>query len=297
MIKKMKNTFQAREMLREVIIYLLWLALGMAMSIAVLFPAAFLIFHSMRVSPEAAALVFWPALILITYLRLRKFGGAFSDIGLRFHARALFATIPGTFIGALFICTVLGISGATKAILIKPQVVSYSLIFTLLIAFIATFIQSGTEEIVFRGYLLKVLAGNSRTVGIVITAMLFSLLHFSHGVNLIGWVNIFLFGVFAAQLFYLTENLWLPIGFHFGWNLFQERIFGFPVYGYDNSGIFHSTPLSQAIISGGTYGPEGSIIISVALTIAIYSLWRMVKVQWKPTEPSMKAPDIDMARK
>ncbi|MDP1808800.1 MAG: type II CAAX endopeptidase family protein [Actinomycetota bacterium] len=288
---------QPRETLREVVIYFLWLALGTAISIATLFPAAFLIFHSKRVSPEAAALVFWPALILITFLRLRKFGADFSDIGLRFHAKKFLAVVAGTFIGALFICTVFGISAATKAILIKPQAASYSLIIALLIGFIATFIQSGTEELVFRGYLLKVLAGTSRTGGIVITAMLFSILHFWQGVNLIGWLNIFLFGVFAAQLFYLAENLWLPIGFHFGWNLFQERIFGFPVYGYDNLGVFHSAPVNQGIISGGSYGPEGSVIISIALTIAIYSIYRAARIQSNRKAVSIKLPEMDLAGK
>jgi hypothetical protein len=58
----------------------------------------------------------------------------------------------------------------------------------------------------------------------------------------------------------------LPISIHFTWNFVQEVVFGFPVSGikyFDTFISFVST--GPEWITGGHFGPEGSIIVSVLL--------------------------------
>lgn len=121
----------------------------------------------------------------------------------------------------------------------------------------------------FRGYLLKLLSGNGRVLAVVLTSALFSAAHFWQGVNLMGWLNIFLFGVLATQLYFLSRSLWMPAGFHIAWNFVQMSGLGFPVYGRENSGLFQVTLLTKDLVSGGAYGPEGSLVTTLLLVLSI----------------------------
>ena len=68
-------------------------------------------------------------------------------------------------------------------------------------------------------------------------------------------------------------RLWLPVGLHFGWNWVQGTVLGFPVSGTtDFSGAFTDLAASGPTwLSGGAYGPEGSVF-SLVGRLAIIAL-------------------------
>ncbi len=234
-----------------------------------MFLGAALIFQTKRVPPEAAAISIWPALFIATFLRLKKTGRGLADIKLSLQRDSFTKLILGFLLGATFMIIAFALLNSSNAITVQKQVLSNSLILGSVIGLAYSMVQAGTEEVIFRGYLFKTLAFRSKNFAILISAALFSLVHFWHGVDLIGWFNIFLFGVFAAQLVMLTNNLWTAIGFHVGWNYFQKTVIGFPVYGKINSGLFQTTPSFSNGLTGGDYGPEGSLIITVLLIVGI----------------------------
>ena len=92
------------------------------------------------------------------------------------------------------------------------------------------------EELCYRGYFTpRAVDLWGRTKGIVFTSILFSLSHFSwwsplgsvpiHLIVLFT-INLFIGGVVLSLSYYLSgERLWVPIGFHFGWNLLGYLIF------------------------------------------------------------------------
>ncbi|MHA2068655.1 MAG: CPBP family intramembrane glutamic endopeptidase, partial [Candidatus Thorarchaeota archaeon] len=95
------------------------------------------------------------------------------------------------------------------------------------------------EELAYRGYLMtrmERVAG--RTVAIFGSAIWFALLHFSWWVPLgsvplylipIFTFNLFLGGVVLGYSYYWSgERLWVPIAFHFAWNMLAYILF--PVY-------------------------------------------------------------------
>lgn len=99
------------------------------------------------------------------------------------------------------------------------------------------------EEICYRGYLTPrsvELWGKAK--GIIFSSLFFSLLHFtwwsplgSVPVHLIiiFTFNLFLGGVVLSLSYYLSGNrLWIPIGFHFGWNMLGYILF--PTYPFDS---------------------------------------------------------------
>ncbi len=65
-----------------------------------------------------------------------------------------------------------------------------------------------------------------------------------------------------------TKNLWLPIGMHLSWNLFQSLL-GFNVSGGDNYSLIVITMKDANRINGGTFGLEGSYYITLAAIILL----------------------------
>lgn len=74
-------------------------------------------------------------------------------------------------------------------------------------------------------------------------------------------------GLVFGALFLLTRNLWIAIGLHAGWNL-TESLFGVPVSGEEPHGFLDVTPTGSALVSGGAFGLEASIVPVVLGVVA-----------------------------
>lgn len=80
------------------------------------------------------------------------------------------------------------------------------------------------EEVFFRGFLLNVLENRySTNIGIIVSSVLFGLIHFSGFNGEFAWwmsiISSLATGFLFAQAFLLFRSLWLPIGLHSGWHL------------------------------------------------------------------------------
>jgi membrane protease YdiL (CAAX protease family) len=56
------------------------------------------------------------------------------------------------------------------------------------------------------------------------------------------------------------RNLWLPIGMHFGWNVVQGAVLGFPMSGSVYPSLITLQGTGPDLLTGGAYGPEGGLI-------------------------------------
>ncbi|MBX2899559.1 MAG: CPBP family intramembrane metalloprotease [Cyclobacteriaceae bacterium] len=138
---------------------------------------------------------------------------------------------------------------------------------------------SVSEEVMFRGYLLpKLLEKFSLWPSIIISSLLFACSHLANPhIDVIGFTNIFLFGVWAAILYVHHQNLSSALGAHFSWNLLQT-FFGFGVSGHAFNGVFRVTQLSSATyLTGGVFGLEGSVLALVALLVLIFYFSKKLK--------------------
>jgi hypothetical protein len=261
---------QATGSLKEVAIYVLWLAAGFTVGSVLLFAGAFLLFNTKRVDPNIGGLIFWPVVFIVTYLRLKKTNKTFEDIWLKFTLNSIFPDLLyGLLLGAIFISLTFALLMISNNIVFLKLPFDTALAIALFAGFFSYLLQTGMEELIFRGYLLRVLSIKNELTGVFLTAALFSVAHFWQGLNLLGWLNIFLFGFLAAQLVFIKKNLWLPIGFHLAWNYFQKLIYGFPVYGKSNQGVLRVVSFDNVLLSGGRYGPEASVIITILLSVSI----------------------------
>ena len=139
-------------------------------------------------------------------------------------------------------------------------------------------IQAGTEEIVFRGWLLSTVARRrSVLAGILISTALFALMHYSRGQPALVTVNVALFGLFACAWTLTTNSIWGAMGWHAGWNWLLAIGFELPVTGID-AGVpallASLIPSSGDLLTGGERGPEGSLLCTLFFAIGILFLLR-----------------------
>ena len=127
----------------------------------------------------------------------------------------------------------------------------------------------------FRGYAFQTLiAGSGPFSALLPTSLLFAFAHAGNqGISWLGLINTFGFGLVLGYAYIRSRDLWLPIGIHFGWN-WALVVFGLNVSGFKMgvTGFVVHWRVSD-LWSGGSYGPEASVLtcgIIVALIVLLY---------------------------
>jgi membrane protease YdiL (CAAX protease family) len=144
------------------------------------------------------------------------------------------------------------------------------------------------EELGFRGYPLRRLAD---AVGVLpamlVLALLFGLAHaWNPSATVFSTVNVALAAIWLSFAFFSAGGMPLAWGAHFGWNAALAILFDAPVSGYNfQVPVVQYTPGAHAWIDGGTFGPEGGIVATVALSVGIVYLLTRKSVFAEP-EPA-----------
>lgn len=126
------------------------------------------------------------------------------------------------------------------------------------------------EESMFRGYAqYTITRGIGFWWGALLFAVLFGSLHRSNpGESPIGLFSAGGIGlVFCLSLWY-TGSLWWAVGFHAAWDWGQSYFFGTADSGMIAQGhLYGEHPVGKILWSGGTTGPEGSVIVIPLLVL------------------------------
>lgn len=143
---------------------------------------------------------------------------------------------------------------------------------SLAVLLLETMLVGYWEELVFRGYLLQnMIAGMGTTIAIIVSCLLYGLVHSTNpNAGLLSSLIIVLFGYLRIYGYLTTNMLWLSMGMHIGWNFFQGPVFGFAASGQEKISLMNLTITGPDWLSGGKFGPEGSIIIIPIIVIAIF---------------------------
>ena len=137
---------------------------------------------------------------------------------------------------------------------------------------VATFAAASLEELVFRAVLFRIVEEATGTAwAIAVSAIAFGLAHgLNPGTTVLSMAAIALEGGVMFSLAYVaSRNLWLPIGIHMSWNFAEGSVFGAQVSGFRAShSMFQSALSGPALLTGGSFGPEASVIAMVMCTVA-----------------------------
>lgn len=149
------------------------------------------------------------------------------------------------------------------------------------------------EELVVRGILFRNMEDMLGSwLALAITAALFGLAHiFNPHATIVSALAIALeAGVLLGAAFMVTRRLWLAIGLHFAWNFAQGGIFGVAVSGIASNGILRGELQGPPLLSGGSFGAEGSVIAVVVCLAAAVPLIMIARHHGHVVRPMWKRP-------
>ena len=143
----------------------------------------------------------------------------------------------------------------------------------LILLFIAVFIQSSSEELIFRGFIYQRLKNRYKNIefAIIVNSILFAVLHLgNNGISATGFIDILLSGVFFSLMFCAFDSIWLVMACHTTWNFTQNILLGLP-----NSGTVPKYSLFMMDVNSATssfafdknFGLEGAALSTTLMFI------------------------------
>lgn len=203
----------------------------------------------------------------------------YATIGLQ-AKQAAWRYIRGLLIGVGFMFLIVGILAPFGLVdwerAFTPSPTVWAGVGMLFVGFV---IQGAAEEVLVRGFLLPIFARRySIWVSIVLTSLIFAALHLLNpNLSAIGTLNLFLAGIIFSLYALKEGSIWGACGMHTTWNWTMGHIFGFEVsggsFGGPNSILFDLMETGPDWITGGSFGLEGGVIVTVLLilgSLAIY---------------------------
>lgn len=217
-------------------------------------------------------------LLVLAWLFLRALDRrSFRTLGLWFYAGWGRESLVGLGIGTALVTTVVLGMALTQAVGYLGMNSATGLWLGTLRSAGFLLIAAAFEEIVFRGYLFQRLVDSFGKLGaILILSALFGAGHMNNpSANALSMANTVLAGVLLSVAYLKTRALWMPILLHWTWNLMLGPIYSLPVSGTRiGPGLLVAEIGSPEWLSGGAYGPEGSVILTAVCTAAIIWLAR-----------------------
>jgi membrane protease YdiL (CAAX protease family) len=240
------------------------------------------------------------AVLLATRIFKRRDGLTWADVGLG-RGRVLADLFLGTAIGTVEFALVplLGLAPGWVALApgggapdLSAGVVAAALLSFGVVLF-ALVPAAAFEEIADRGYVFTILAARHRVAAVLVTALAFTLMHAGNtGFNAVAFAHVFLAGVALAVGRIRSGALWLPIGWHFGWNVAQGWVFGAAVSG------MHPAPSAlltlqldgPPLMTGGEFGPESGLLAVGASLLTLLAYVKLVPARGAPAPPPPAPP-------
>ena len=161
----------------------------------------------------------------------------------------------------------------------------------ILILMFAFMLQSGVEELIFRGWMLgRIAARYGLWAGVIGNSVLFALMHVDtealaalglSGIVLFVAMTI-LFSVFLSLLVIKEKSIWGAAAWHAAWNWMFITWFGLPTTGIELNLVplvsdLMPTPGAAVWLTGGTDGPEGSVLALIVLALGCLWLVRSLR--------------------
>jgi len=273
------NERELRAGWRLLIYFVLFLAIGGAGSFAALLlhlpiatstgiTATALLVH--EIIALSAALAAAAILGVLECRRLGDYGlpGA-AAFGLRFWQGFVWGLVMMS--GMILLIRLFGGFSFGELALRGPELWGYAALWGLVFLAVGFF-----EEFLFRGYTQATLAsGIGFWPAATMISAVFGASHLGNrGEDIAGAVSVFVIGMFFCLTLRRTGNLWFAVGLHASFDWGETFLFSVPNSGLVAPGhLLNSSFHGPVWLTGGTVGPEGSVMafVVVALAAAIFS--------------------------
>lgn len=212
------------------------------------------------------------------------------SLGLDFNRSAMVDILSGIFNSALVMAATFGImlyfnliefdgfswwTDTTTSISFSVAVIPLALA-----VFWRFMIVAWWEELFFRGIILQnIKEGLNMKWAIVLSTLFFALIHGSNpNATILSTIIIMIITLQLVYAYIKTQQLWMPMGLHLGWNFFQASVFGYASSGHESPTLISQHAVGPEWLSGGAFGAEGSILL-IPLLLASLVLINL-SVRW-----------------
>ena len=145
------------------------------------------------------------------------------------------------------------------------------------------------EEFAFRGYVQYTLASGVKFWPAATTlSAIFGALHLANGgEDRIGALSVFVIGMFFCLTLRRTGNLWFAVGLHASFDWGETFLYSVPDSGIVAPGhLLNSSFHGPTWLTGGSVGPEGSVMVFAVIAVAAVIFSRM----YPPSEETHTVP-------
>ena len=227
------------------------------------------------------------SVILGSWLTLRWIDKRpYALLGLDFNLKAIRDFSKGFLLGFINFLMIFGVLKISGLIDIRLSNLNFGVLKGMILYFIAFALAAFFEEATNRGYVFQaLLEGTGMWIAVIVISLVFVL---GHATNTgFAWNNavfFFVHGALYCILYLLTRSIWVPFGFHLAWNWTQGSLFGMNVSGMEiKNTLFLGEAKGPVILSGGEFGPEGSLI---SIIISVLFIVVLVKSGWLKPDAS-----------
>lgn len=171
------------------------------------------------------------------------------------------------------------------------SIIAFNPITGLIIPFTVAFTVAILEEVLLRGIIFRLTEERwGSAIAFLVSGVIFAGLHLANPhVTVISTMCVLAVSLLLGAAYMYYRNLWVPIAFHFAWNFTQNGIFGAITSGHEKTSSLLETQIRGPIsLTGGPFGPEGSIqavlLCLIAALIVIRQLDKadkLIKPHWK----------------
>jgi membrane protease YdiL (CAAX protease family) len=169
----------------------------------------------------------------------------------------------------------------------KAVSLSMSDLFPIFLLMFSFMLQSGVEEVIFRGWMQSRLqARYGVLIAVLANSVLFTVMHLPSANDssvftfMIFAVNVFLFSIILSLYALQEKSIWGVAAAHASWNWMYITWFGLPTTGIE----LGLKPLlvdlqvksgSADWLTGASVGPENSIMVTLTFCFAVLILWKI----------------------
>lgn len=215
-----------------------------------------------------------------------------KEVGISISLKSIFLFIGGCLLSSFIISLVFGILWQFKSIVVvnfyweQYDVFSEKLQDIIMTNAILCFGIAFQEELFTRAYFILNLKWTKPIISILVSAIIFSLMHFyfdssffekDKSIIILSFINLTFLGIIYGYYFYKIGDLWFLIGMHFAWNFTLSSVYGLNLGGEQSRGIFVTAFQGSPILSGGEFGPEGGIVVTIGLVLLMIIMYFILR--------------------
>jgi uncharacterized protein len=147
----------------------------------------------------------------------------------------------------------------------------------LLLGAVVLLLDALAIEVILRGYpFQRLIDAVGPSLATLFMSVIFAVVYYTPDTPRAGVLASFLLSWILCLGYLRTRALWLPWGLHFAWIAATGLLFGLPIRGSTRfSTVIQSYADGPDAVTGGYYGPEGSV---VAVLVLLFGLWLVMRV-------------------